>query len=248
MAVVGLGGPFAIFCIVRCGMPGLVCRHPSGHGLCRMSNPEYDFFHMLWHLSSGLGENSEICTRSCGGVIASPFVPIKTCMCSIFYVPTDEDNSHSVRPLGVGDCFCGMFICSHSASSMKLNNGTPPPRGFHAVRWLSRGVWLVSPWAFISREPVSVILIGFRRSSPRHLSSSYTPARSQSSFRVDTAYLSLRGPTVTSHPRRYFDFDPLLRGQLSCGGGWGGVVSLFSRYSGGAYRVFGHQRADKPIW
>lgn len=55
VAVVGLGGPFAIFCIVRCGMPGLVCRHPSGHGLCRMSNPEYDFFHMLWHLSSGLG-------------------------------------------------------------------------------------------------------------------------------------------------------------------------------------------------
>lgn len=59
VAVVGLGGPFAIFCIVRCGMPGLVCRHPSGHGLCRMSNPEYDFFHMLWHLSSGLGESSE---------------------------------------------------------------------------------------------------------------------------------------------------------------------------------------------
>lgn len=55
-ATVGLGGPFAIFCIVRCGMPGLVCTHPNGHGLCRRSNPEYDFFHMLWHLSSGLGE------------------------------------------------------------------------------------------------------------------------------------------------------------------------------------------------
>lgn len=55
VAVIGLGGPFAVFCIVRCGMPGLVCRHPSGHGLCRKSNPEYDFFHMLWHLSSGLG-------------------------------------------------------------------------------------------------------------------------------------------------------------------------------------------------
>ncbi|CBJ26889.1 conserved unknown protein [Ectocarpus siliculosus] len=55
VVVIGLGGPFAIFCIVRCGMPGLVCRHPAGSGLCRRSNPEYDFFHMLWHLSSGLG-------------------------------------------------------------------------------------------------------------------------------------------------------------------------------------------------
>eukprot|EP00903_Cladosiphon_okamuranus_P013319 g12414.t1 len=55
VATVGLGGPFAIFCIVRCGMPGLVCAHPTGHGLCRRSNPEYDFFHMLWHLSSGPG-------------------------------------------------------------------------------------------------------------------------------------------------------------------------------------------------
>ncbi|CAN0000233.1 unnamed protein product [Hapterophycus canaliculatus] len=55
VAVVGLGGPLAIFCILRCGMPGLVCRHPTGHGLCRRSNPEYDFFHMLWHLSSGVG-------------------------------------------------------------------------------------------------------------------------------------------------------------------------------------------------
>lgn len=26
------------------------------------------------------------------------------------------------------------------------------------------------------------------------------------------------------------------------------MVSLFSRYSGGANRVFDHQRADKPIW
>ncbi|CAM9745871.1 unnamed protein product [Pylaiella littoralis] len=54
-ATIGFGGPFAVFCIVRCGMPGLICAHPTGHGLCRRSNPEYDFFHMLWHLSSGLG-------------------------------------------------------------------------------------------------------------------------------------------------------------------------------------------------
>lgn len=64
VATIGLGGPFAIFCIVRCGMPGLVCRHPSGHGLCRRSNPEYDFFHVLWHLSSGLGEISNCISGS----------------------------------------------------------------------------------------------------------------------------------------------------------------------------------------
>lgn len=56
VVTIGLGGPVAVFFIVRCGMPGLVCQHPSGRGLCRKSNSQYDFFHMLWHLASGLGE------------------------------------------------------------------------------------------------------------------------------------------------------------------------------------------------
>ncbi|CAM9813719.1 unnamed protein product [Discosporangium mesarthrocarpum] len=55
MAVIGTGGPLAVTFIVVCGMPGLICQHPSGHGLCRKSNPDYDFYHMLWHLSSGIG-------------------------------------------------------------------------------------------------------------------------------------------------------------------------------------------------
>ncbi|CAN0001736.1 unnamed protein product [Ascophyllum nodosum] len=53
VATIGLAGPSAIYFIVRCGMPGLVCQHPSGRGLCRKSNPKYTIFHMLWHLASG---------------------------------------------------------------------------------------------------------------------------------------------------------------------------------------------------
>ena len=100
VAVVGLGGPFAIFCIVRCGMPGLVCRHPSGHGLCRMSNPEYDFFHMLWHLSSGLGE-SFWCTLLWRRHSQSHRVFGYETILSFFHVAADEDTYIIVCASGV---------------------------------------------------------------------------------------------------------------------------------------------------
>jgi hypothetical protein len=42
--------------MVACGMPGVICCCPSGDGsLRRASNPQYDHYHMLWHIVSGLG-------------------------------------------------------------------------------------------------------------------------------------------------------------------------------------------------
>ncbi|CAM9879980.1 unnamed protein product, partial [Choristocarpus tenellus] len=55
VGVVGGFSPVAMSFILRCGMPGLICKHDCGHRMYRKSNPQYEFLHMLWHVSSGIG-------------------------------------------------------------------------------------------------------------------------------------------------------------------------------------------------